>query len=279
MKIVTLEPGTYKLDGGATFGVVPKSLWSKVYPADENNLCLFAIRNLYIETGDKKILIDTGIGNKQDEKFYAHYHREGHHSIVKALAEKGIDANDITDVVLTHLHFDHVGDAVSRLENGELVPTFSNATYYISTQQWNWALNPNQREKASFLKENILPLKEHGVIRFIDSDFNLTPDIQLRMFYGHTDGLMVPFIKYQDITIVFTTDLLAMAAHIPASWVCGYDTRPLISFEERETFLKEALKNNYYLVFQHDYYTDCCTLEQTEKDIRMGKTFKLKEIL
>lgn len=279
MKIHVIEPGTFKLDGGATFGVIPKTLWEKAYPSDENNLCLFALRSLLIETGSRLILIDTGIGNKQDEKFYRHYHRSGHHSMVKALEEKGFAASQITDVLLTHLHFDHVGDAVSQNEKGELEPTFKHATYHVSRRQWQWAMQPNQREKASYLAENILPLEKAGMIRLIEQNEKWFGNIELRMFHGHTDGLVVPFISYKGKTLVFTTDLLAMAAQIPSSWVCGYDTRPLLSFEERESFLSEACDNNYFLIFQHDYYTECCQLERTEKGIRQGKTYKLSEVL
>jgi glyoxylase-like metal-dependent hydrolase (beta-lactamase superfamily II) len=279
MKIHTIEPGTFKLDGGATFGVVPKSMWQKVYPADENNLCMFALRNLLVVAGDKLILIDTGIGNKQEEKFYTHYHRSGHHSIVKALEEKGFTPDQVTDVLLTHLHFDHVGDAVKRETDGSLSPTFKNATYHASQRQWEWANHPNQRERASFLKDNFLPLQEAGVLNFVTDNMELFPGIEVRQYHGHTDGLMVPFIQYNGKTLVYTSDLLAMAAHIPASWVCGYDTRPLISFEERNSFLQEACEKGYYLVFQHDYYTECCTLQQTERGIKQGESFKLEEVL
>jgi glyoxylase-like metal-dependent hydrolase (beta-lactamase superfamily II) len=197
MKIHTIEPGTFKLDGGATFGVVPKSMWQKVYPADENNLCMFALRNLLVVAGDKLILIDTGIGNKQEEKFYTHYHRSGHHSIVKALEEKGFTPDQVTDVLLTHLHFDHVGDAVKRETDGSLSPTFKNATYHASQRQWEWANHPNQRERASFLKDNFLPLQEAGVLNFVTDNMELFPGIEVRQYHGHTDGLMVPFIQYK----------------------------------------------------------------------------------
>ncbi len=278
MIIKQITPGTFKLDGGATFGVVPKTMWEKVYPADEKNLCLFALRNLLIETQGKKILVDTGIGNKQEKSFYKHYFREGHHSIKQAVIEAGYNPSEISDVILTHLHFDHVGGAVEKLDT-EFVPTFPNAKYHVSKQQWDWALNPNRREKASYLKENILPLAEHKVLNLIENETELVPGIQLRMFHGHTAGLMIPFIKYKDKTFVFTADLLALSAHIPASWVCGYDTRPLISFDERESFLREATENNYYLIFQHDAYTESCTLKASDKGYRIDKTFTLEEIL
>ena len=280
MEIYKIESGDFKLDGGATFGVVPKKMWEKTYPADENNLCLFALRNLLIRVDGRLILIDTGIGNKQEEKFYKHYHRTGHHSIEKAINDIGFAADQITDVILTHLHFDHVGDAVKCNKNGTLAPTFTNAVYHVSERQWKWATQPNQREKASYLPDNFMPLQEAGVLNLISNeDTELLTGIQLKMFHGHTDGLLVPFINYKDKTFVYTSDSLAMAAHIQTSWVCGYDTRPLISFEERSTFLQEACSKGYYLIFQHDYYTECCTLKQTEKGIIMGEAYKLEDLL
>jgi glyoxylase-like metal-dependent hydrolase (beta-lactamase superfamily II) len=279
MKIHKVEPGAFKLDGGATFGVVPKTLWSKVYPADEKNLCWFSLRNLLIETDNRLILIDTGIGNKQDDTFYKHYYRSGHHSITRSIKDLGYTPDQVTDVILTHLHFDHVGDAVSRNAGGEFVPTFANATYHISKRQWEWAVNPNQREKASYLNENIFPLLEAGVINFIEMEGELLPGIDLRMFHGHTDGLLIPIITYKGNKLVYTADFIPLAAQISASWVCGYDTRPLISFEEKKIFLKEAVEKGYKLIFQHDYYTEGCTLKQTEKGIKMDAIFKLEEIV
>lgn len=279
MKIQSINPGDFKLDGGATFGVIPKSMWQKVYPADENNLCWFSLRSLVIEHEGRVILIDTGIGNKQDERFYKHYYRKGHHSIEKSLEEIGYKTSHITDVIITHLHFDHVGDAVKRNENNQLVPTFPNATYHLSKLQWEWAVNPNQREKASFLLDNFMPLHDARVLHLIETDGELFPGIDIRFFHGHTDGLLIPIIRVGDKKIVYTADFLALAAHIPASWVCGYDTRPLISFEERKEFLQEACDNSYYLFFQHDYYTECCTLKQTEKGIVLDEKCELKDIL
>lgn len=278
MKIYSLNPGTFKLDGGATFGVVPKTMWEKVYPADENNLCIFALRSLVIETEDKLVLIDTGIGNKQDDKFYKHYYREGHHSIEKSLQEIGFEASQITDVIITHLHFDHVGDAVKRDAEGKLVPTFTNAKYHVSEKQWEWAINPNQREKASFLTDNFMPLQNAGVLNFVKDEGELFPGIELRFFHGHTDGLLIPLVHYNDKTFVYTADFLAVAPHISPSWVCGYDTRPLISFEEQSVFLKEACDNGYYLIFQHDNYTECCSLKMTDKGVALDATFKVEEI-
>jgi glyoxylase-like metal-dependent hydrolase (beta-lactamase superfamily II) len=278
VKIHIIDPGSFKLDGGATFGVVPKTLWSKVYPSDENNLCLFALRLLLIETGGRKILFDTGIGNKQSEDFYKYYFRRGHHSIERALQEKGFHPDDITDVVLTHLHFDHVGGAVKISGMGTYAPTFKNATYFVSKRQWDWALQPNLREKASYLNENILPLKERNVVQFIHQNLEFVPGIELRLFSGHTDGLIVPFIHYKDKIFVYTNDLLALSPQIPSSWVCGYDTKPLVSMQERSLFFAEATEKNYYLVFQHDFYTECCTLKNTEKGVRIKETYRLSDL-
>lgn len=278
MKIYKIEPGSFKLDGGATFGVVPKTMWEKVYPADEKNLCKFAIRNLLIVTEERRILIDTGIGDKQDEKFLKHYFLEGHHSIVKSIEEAGFKAEEITDVVLTHMHFDHVGGAV-KLTDNKLVPTFQNATYHVSKQQWEWAEEPNPRERPSFIKDNIQPLLDHKVVNFISDTTKLVPGVTLRLFNGHTAGLIVPYIKYKENTIVYTGDLLALSAQIPKSWVCGFDTRPLTSMEERNAFMKEAFENQFVIVFQHDFYTEACTLENSEKGYRLSKSFKLEEIL
>jgi glyoxylase-like metal-dependent hydrolase (beta-lactamase superfamily II) len=279
MKIHVIEPGTFKLDGGATFGVIPKTLWSKVYPADENNLCTFSLRLILIETDNRKILLDTGIGNKQSEDFYKYYFRKGHHSIEKALLEKGFHADEITDVILTHLHFDHVGGAVKISKSGKLLPTFINATYYVSKDQWEWATHPNVREKASYLNDNIIPLKEHGVIRMIQSEMEFAPGVFLKLFYGHTAGLIVPIINYQNKILVYTNDLVALSPQVPSSWVCGYDTQPLISMKERTAFFNEAAEHNYILVFQHDHFTECCTVKKTEKGVRIHETFNISEVL
>lgn len=278
MKIQILETGTFKLDGGATFGVVPKSLWMKEYPADEKNLCTLALRCLLIETDGRLIIVDTGIGNKQDDSFFRHYYREGHHSVEKALNQAGYKAEDVTDVILSHLHFDHCGGAVTRNSDNSLVPTFRNAIYHISYKQWQWALNPNQREKASYLIDNFMPLFDKNLIHLIKEEGEIYPGVELRIFNGHTDGLIVPIVNYKGKKIVFTVDFIAMAPHLSDSWVCGFDTRPLISFDEKKVFLKEALENEYILLFEHDFYTECCTLTDTEKGIRADKKFKFSEI-
>lgn len=279
MKIFKLALGTFKMDGGASFGVVPKSLWEKKYPADDKNLCVFDLRNLLVVTGDRKIVIDTGIGDKQDERFLRHYHLEGHHSNEKALEALGYSTDDITDVVITHLHFDHVGGALKRDSNGDLCPTFKNATVHVAKTQWDWAMNPNVRERASFLQENILPLEKLGVLNLIESEGELCPGFDIRMFNGHTEGLIVPYLTNKGKTFIYTCDLLPLAPQIAQSWVCGYDTRPLISLDEKSKVLKEAFENGYYLFFQHDFYTEACSLKQGKKGYEIDEVFHWHDLI
>ncbi len=279
MEIYKIETGNFMIDGGAMFGVVPKSLWEKQYPANEKNLCNFSMRALLIVGEDRKILIDTGVGNKQDETFFGYYYLNGSDSLKGSLKKTGNTADDITDVVLTHLHFDHCGGAVEYNEAGELTPAFKNARYWVSRQQWEWAVNPNHREKASFLKENFIPIKENGQLEIIDSDFELIPGLELRLFSGHTNGQIIPFIKYNDKTIVYVADLIPTSAHIPLSWICAFDTKPLIAMDEKEEFLEKALSNDYTLFFEHDINVECCSLKMTEKGIRVRETYKLKDFL
>lgn len=279
MKLFSINTGNLKLDGGAMFGVVPKMIWGKLYPSDENNLCNWSMRCLLIETDDKKILIDCGIGDKQSEKFFANYYLNGDDSLDASLAKVGFTVNDITDVILTHLHFDHCGGAVRWNEDRtDYVPTFKNATYITSKAQWEWATKPNNREKASFLKENILPIMEKGKINLVDSDGELFPGISIRIFNGHTDGQVIPFVTYKDKTVVYMADLLPSSAHIPLPYVMSYDTRPLITLKEKEAFMNEAAKNGYVLFFEHDLYRECCTVQETEKGVRMKDSFKLADI-
>ncbi len=279
MKIQKIETGNFMLDGGAMFGVVPKSLWQKVYPANENNMCNLSLRLLLIEEGSRKILIDTGHGNKQDEKFFSYYNLNGEDTLDNSLQEAGVRKLDITDVILTHLHFDHSGGAIEYdSERKNLKTTFPNATYWCSDDQWNWAMNPNRRERASYFKENIIPIKDSGQLSLFKHNFHVTTSIEIRLYNGHTKGLAVPFIRYNDKTIVYVTDLIPTAAHIPLSWVCGFDIQPLISLNERDIFLDEAFTNNYILFFEHDFYTECCTLQKTEKGIRLKKGFKLSTL-
>ena len=280
MKLHAIYTGNLKLDGGAMFGVVPKVLWGKAYPADENNLCNWSMRCLLIEKDDHRILIDCGIGDKQSDKFFANYYLNGEDTLDKSLAAVGLTVDDITHVILTHLHFDHCGGAVRWNEDRtDYIPTFRNATYITSKAQWEWATNPNNKEKASFLKENILPIMEKGKIELIEGDAELFPGISVRIFNGHTDGQVIPFIKYRDKTIVYMADVLPSAAHIPLAYVMSYDTRPLITLKEKEVFLNEAAEQGYILFFEHDLYRECCTLQTTELGIRMKDSFPLADIL
>ncbi|MDB5192692.1 MAG: beta-lactamase domain protein [Segetibacter sp.] len=280
MKLYTINAGYFKLDGGAMFGVVPKSIWNKLNPADENNMCSWALRCMLIDTGDKRILIDTGMGNKQDEKFFGHYYIHGTDTLEGSLAKHGYTKDDITDVFLTHLHFDHCGGAIEK--NGdELVPAFRNATYWSNEAHWQWAVEPNDREKASFLKENILPIKETGKLQFAkaeDGTSILSGVIKLRFANGHTNSMMLPQIEYKGRTIVYMADLLPSAAHIPIPYVMAYDMFPLTSLKEKKSFLNEALENEYVLYFEHDPSIECCTLKVTDKGIRVKDTFKLEEL-
>lgn len=279
MKLYAIETGLFKLDGGAMFGVVPKSIWNKTNPADENNLCTWAMRCLLIEDGDRLILIDTGIGNKQDEKFLKHYYLHGNDSLDQSLAAKGFQKSDITDVFLTHLHFDHVGGAVVR-EGDKLLPAFKNAFYWSNEQHWNWAVEPNEREKASFLKENILPIQESGHLRFIENKdgVEFQDGIKIRFAYGHTDAMMLPQIEYKGRTIVYMADLLPSTGHIPLPYVMSYDMFPMKTLAEKKAFLQEAAEKNYILFLEHDAENECCTVKVTEKGIRLDETFTVASI-
>jgi len=278
-KLHVIPTENLKLDGGAMFGVVPKTLWNKVYPADENNQCNWAMRCLLAETDDgKRILIDNGMGNKQDEKFMGYYNLNGDATLEKSLKQAGFSFEDITDVILSHLHFDHCGGSVSKdKKTNTLYLTFPNANYWVSEAQWNWATNPNNREKASFLKENILPIQEKGQLRFIDKTTNDYLQMDIRIFNGHTEGQIIPIIPYKGKKVAFMADLLPSTAHIPIPWVMSYDTRPLLTMEEKAVFLEEALQNDYILFFEHDLYHECCNLTRTPKGIRAKDTFTLYE--
>lgn len=278
MKLFKIEAGNFKLDGGSMFGVVPKSLWNRVYPADENNMCNLATRCLLIQEDEKLILIDTGLGNKQSEKFFSYYFLNGADSIEKSLHAHGFNPDDITDVILTHLHFDHCGGAVRKDEKDNFSISFPNANYMVSRKHWNWAMNPNQREKASFLIKNIKPIEESGKLKLLNDSVAFSDNIKLRIYDGHTEGLLIPFIKYLNHTLVFVSDLFPTAAHISASWLCGFDTQPLVSIQEHTSFLEEAADNNYILFFEHDIYRECCTVKRTEKGIQMKKAFPLSEL-
>ena len=279
MNLHVINTGYFKLDGGAMFGVVPKSIWQKTNPADANNMCTWAMRCLLIEDGKQLILIDNGIGNKQDAKFFQHYFLHGDDSLTKSLNALGFSEGDVTDMFLSHLHFDHCGGGV-KYEDEKPKLVFKNAKYWSNADHWKWATQPNAREKASFLKENILPMQESGHLNFVDIDKS-SPFPQFDLFYasGHTDKMMIPKIKYKDKTICFVADLLPSVGHIPLPYVMGYDTRPLITLDEKEKFLKEAAVNNYVLFLEHDSVNECCTVKDTEKGVRLDRTFALNEIL
>jgi len=284
MKINPLNTGNFKLDGGAMFGVVPKSIWNKTNPADENNLCNWAMRSLLIEENNRLILIDTGIGDKQDPKFLSHYHITDNAPLEKKLNALGYTSNDISDVILTHLHFDHCGGAVQKTKDNSLLePTFKKATYWSNEKHWKWATEPNKREKASFLSENILPIEESGQLKHIkrisNSEAHFLNNIDLLFMDGHTESMMLPKIQYKNKTIVFMADLLPSVGHIPLPYIMGYDTRPLLTLDEKENFLIEACNNEYILFFQHDFINECCTLQQTDRGTRVKDVFKLKELV
>lgn len=279
MQLYTIDTERFKLDGGAMFGVVPKVLWNKVHPADENNLCTWAMRLLLVEDGDRLILIDTGIGDKQDEKFFSHYYLHGENTLDKSLARHGFHRDDITDVLLTHLHFDHCGGAVRR--NGDkLEPAFRNATFWSNADHWKWATAPNAREKASFLKENILPIQESGQLKFLDvrEGVPFSEHITIRFVNGHTDAMMLPQISLGDRTLVYMADLLPSIHHFPMPWVMAYDMFPLTTMQEKAAFLEEALNHQYILFFEHDSHTECCTVKRTEKGIKPDEIFLLESI-
>jgi glyoxylase-like metal-dependent hydrolase (beta-lactamase superfamily II) len=280
MELYTINTGFFKLDGGAMFGVVPKKLWSRTSPADENNLCTWAMRCLLVIDGKRIILIDNGIGNKQDDKFFSHYDLHGTDSLKSSLNQVGIGFNEITDNFLTHLHFDHCGGSIEfNSDRTKMSTTFSNASYWSNKEHWEWANHPNAREKASFLKENILPIQESGQLRFLDTnEGNLTSNFEVLFVNGHTEKQMLPKIKYKNHTLIFAADLLPSVSHIPLPYVMGYDVRPLITLEEKKSFLEEAAKNQYVIFLEHDPLYECCTVKMTEKGVVLDKTFALNEL-
>jgi glyoxylase-like metal-dependent hydrolase (beta-lactamase superfamily II) len=275
MKLYSIPTGNFKLDGGAMFGVVPKSMWNKAYPADDNNMCTWALRCLLIETDGRLILVDNGIGNKQDDKFFGHYFLHGNDTLEGSLRKYGFTPDDITDVFLTHLHFDHCGGSIKWADAGrtKAVPAFKNATYWCNPAHWNWATNPNPREKASFLKENILPIMESGQLKMVEKEGDFLPGISTLFFYGHTEAMMLPVIDYKGTKVVFTADLFPCTVHIPLPYVMAYDVRPLETMKEKEIFLKKAAAENWVLFFEHDAKNECCRLLQTDKGVRAGETF------
>jgi glyoxylase-like metal-dependent hydrolase (beta-lactamase superfamily II) len=279
MKLISIPTGNFKLDGGATFGVVPKSIWKKMYDADENNLINLAMRCLLVDINDHKVLIDTGCGNKQSEKFFRHYYLNGDDSLAGSLANAGYTFDDITDVIHTHLHFDHCGGSVLRNEKDELVPTFKNATYWVSEQQWAWAMNPNRKESASYLPENILPLQESGQLKMIKEEGMMFPGINVRFFNGHTDGQIIVYINYYGNTLIFGGDLMPLTGLVHLPYVMSYDTRPLITLEEKETFLNEVIDQQQTIFLEHELATECITVKRGVRGFEIDKQLSLEDFM
>ncbi|PVH24458.1 MBL fold metallo-hydrolase [Sphingobacterium corticibacter] len=278
MHLYTIDTGFFKLDGGAMFGVVPQSLWSRTNPPDAKNLCTWATRLLLMEDGNQLTLIDTGLGDKQDAKFFGHYDLHGDATLDSSLAKHGFHRDDITDIILTHLHFDHCGGAIKR-ESEQLIPAFKNAKYWSNEKHWDWAtVDPNPREKASFLKENILPIQESGQLNFLAEGQSFNDQVAIRYANGHTEAMMLPQIQYKGKTILYMADLLPSVGHIPIPYVMSYDVRPLVTMDERKDYWQEIVDNEYILYLEHDPEHECCTLQHTEKGIRLKETFKLSEI-
>lgn len=284
MKLYPLETGNFKLDGGAMFGVVPKSLWQRTNPADANNMIDIAARCLLVENGERLVLIDTGLGNKQSEKFFSYYYRWGSHSLDKSLAKYGFHRDDITDVFMTHLHFDHCGGSIEwNKDRTGYQPAFKNATFWTNQDHWKWATEPNVREKASFLKENLLPMKESGQLKFVSKEDNSLLSksglgFDILFVDGHTEKMMIPHITYQGRTLVFMADLVPTVGHIPLPYVMGYDTRPLLTLGEKATFLENAVSKDYLLFFEHDAHNEICNLQTTDKGIRPNEIFTFNEL-
>lgn len=284
MTLYPIETGNFKLDGGAMFGVVPKTIWQRTNPADNNNMIDIAARCLLIEDGNQLTLIDTGLGNKQSDKFFSYYYRWGDHSLDASLKKLGFHRDDVTDVLMTHLHFDHCGGSIQwNKERTHYEPAFKNAMFWTNKAHWQWATKPNAREKASFLKENLLPMKESGQLRFVRRDqsrFTAFSEFGLGLLFvdGHTDKQMIPHIKYKDKMVVFAADLIPTVGHIPLPYIMGYDTRPLLTLFEKELFLNQASENNFYLFLEHDAHNEICTLKQTEKGVRLDKTYTFNEV-
>ncbi|WP_440879718.1 MBL fold metallo-hydrolase [Tenacibaculum sp. C7A-26P2] len=279
MHIYPIETGNFKLDGGAMFGVVPKSIWEKTNPADEKNMIEMSMRCLLIEDGNRLILIDTGLGNKQSDKFFGYYYLFGNFSLDSSLAKHGFHRDDITDVFLTHLHFDHCGGVIQWNDNRSgYIPAFKNAKVWSNDRHWQWAIKPNFREKASFLKENIIPIEENGQLNFIHRNAKDQIGFDVIFVDGHTEKQMLPKISYKGKTIVFMADLLPTVGHIPLPYVMGYDTRPLLTIKEKQVFLNEAADNNFYLFLEHDANNEICTVQHTEKGVRLKESFKFTDI-
>jgi len=280
MELYTINTGYFKLDGGAMFGVVPKVIWQQTNPADTSNLCNWAMRSLLVVTDDRRILIDNGIGDKQSEKFYSYYYLHGEDTLIKSLQKYGFTPDDITDNVLTHLHFDHAGGGIKRKENGEgFEPVFKNANFWVSTSQWENAMNPNEREKASFFAENLLPMHESGKLKFINEDGVLFPGFSIKIFNGHTKGQVIPYIDYNGKTLIYGADLLPSTGHIPLPYIMSYDMEPLLTLYEKKAFLDDAADHGHIIFLEHDYYSECCTVKHTPKGVRLDEVFSLEDFI
>ena len=278
MKLYSINTGHFKLDGGAMFGVVPKSIWNRLNPADENNMCSWAMRCLLIETTNRLILIDNGMGSKQDEKFFGYYYLHGSDSLDKSLAAHGFSRNDITDVVLTHLHFDHCGGSIEKTATGLYEPAFKNAHYHVHEDHWKWAIQPNAREKASFLKENILPIQESGQLNFIDEREPLVEGVSFLRVDGHTEAMLLPKVSMKGSTLLFMADLIPSVHHLPLPYVMSYDVRPLSTMNEKTAILNQAVKENWVLFFEHDPLIECARLELTERGIKAATKGNLSDL-
>jgi len=277
MELELINTGYFKLDGGAMFGVVPKSLWSRTNPADSNNLCSWAMRSLIIKDGNRSFVVDSGMGDKQSDKFFGHYYLHGNDSLAKGLRKADLGFDEVTGAFLTHLHFDHCGGGVKRVDD-KLIPTFSKAIYWSNKAHWKWATEPNPREKASFLAENIKPMQESGQLKFVETSGDNRLPFSIITVDGHTEKQMLPKLNYKGKTLVFMADLLPSVGHIPLPYVMGYDTRPLLTMNEKQAFLSEAADNGYVLILQHDPVNECCTVKHTEKGVRLNQVFAFKDI-
>jgi glyoxylase-like metal-dependent hydrolase (beta-lactamase superfamily II) len=277
MKVFSLETTRFMLDGGTMFGVIPKSMWSAVCEADENNMSELANRCLLVDNGNFVLLVDAGIGDKQDEKYLSHFHLHGDESLLKSLEKAGYKPEDISHVLFTHLHWDHCGGAFRYDEQRNIVPVFPNASYFVSEQQMEWALNPNKREKAAFHPENILPIKDSGRLNLVKENTSILPGVEVRLYNGHTRGQLIPFIDTPQGKLVFGGDLVPAASHVPLLWIASFDIEPMTVMREKEAFLNEAVQNNYTLMFEHDPMFECASLMETPKGARINETFLISE--